>query len=58
MSRRCSTRARLRVLGCYLARFCTLRDTASYYGFPLDEFIHELRRDASDIIVAQGGLNV
>ncbi len=45
-------------VGCYLARFCTLRDTAAYYDFPLDEFINELRRTSSEIIVAQGGTNV
>jgi hypothetical protein len=42
-------------VGCYLSRFCTLRDTARYYRFPLIPFIDELRQATSDIIVSQGG---
>jgi len=44
-------------VGCYLSRFCTLRDTASYYNFPVNPFIDELKQATSDIIVSQGGLH-
>jgi hypothetical protein len=44
-------------VGCYLSRFCTLRDTASYHNFPLNPFIDELRQATSDTIVSQGGID-
>jgi hypothetical protein len=45
-------------VGCYLARFCTLRETSNYYNLPLDALVDELRLTASDIIVSKGGPNV
>jgi hypothetical protein len=44
-------------IGCYLARFCSLGDSARYYDLPLQTFIDELKLASSDIIVSQGGTN-
>jgi hybrid cluster-associated redox disulfide protein len=44
-------------VGCYLARFCTLRDAASAYELPLDAFLHELKKAIPDRIVSHGGTN-
>ncbi len=33
-------------VGCYLERFCTLRDVASTYKLPLVPFLEELQRTA------------
>ena len=44
-------------VGCYLARFCTLRDTADFYNIPLDALITQLRSTNSDFLVSSGGTN-
>ena len=49
------TAHRTACVGCYLARFCTLRDTSNYYEIPLEAFIDELRHAASDSNDSQGG---
>lgn len=33
-------------VGCYLARFCTLKEVADAYGIPLDRLLEELREAA------------
>jgi hypothetical protein len=33
-------------VGCYLARFCTLRDVSSTYKLPLAPFLEELQRSS------------
>ena len=44
-------------VGCYLARFCTLRDTSDFYNIPLDSLIHQLSSTTSDSLVSSGGTN-
>ncbi|MFH1184298.1 MAG: hypothetical protein V1755_04570 [Chloroflexota bacterium] len=44
-------------IGCSLARFCTLRETAAAYRLPWDAFINDLRRAASETSQNTGGVN-
>ncbi|HET6846744.1 MAG TPA: hypothetical protein VFH29_07905 [Anaerolineales bacterium] len=41
-------------LGCYLARFCTLRDSAQYYGLPLMAFVEELALAGAENAISKG----
>ena len=41
-------------VGCYLARFCTLQDASTNYGFNWDAFIGELRDSVSSNQENQG----
>ena len=44
-------------VGCYMARFCTLWDTATIYELPWDAFIAELRGAEADDGKDSGGIN-
>ncbi len=45
-------------VGCYLVRFCALRDVAKAYGLTLDAFLAELRQAAlADSSTVTGALN-
>ncbi len=40
------TSHRTACVGCYLARFCTLKEVAATYSLPLDAFLAELEQAA------------
>jgi hypothetical protein len=42
-------------VGCYMARFCTLKDTATAYGLPWEAFIRELSSVAPERKSGIGG---
>jgi hypothetical protein len=44
-------------IGCCLARFCTLRETAAVYGLTWDAFIDDLRRAVSESSLGTGGVD-
>ena len=51
------TSHRTACVGCYLARFCSLRDVAGTYGLVLDDFLDEMDRTAGiDTYHATGAL--
>lgn len=39
-------RRKMHCPGCRMASFMSLRDAAASYGFPVDDFVAELRREA------------
>jgi hypothetical protein len=41
-------------VGCYMARFCTLQDSASAYGLAWDGFMSEIKTAASNPTLNNG----